>query len=191
MKYFKKLVGDNIYLSPIDLSDVDKYTEWINDLELSLNLGLSGRLITKEKEKELLAEMSKDFNFAIVTLEKDELLGNCGFHNIDLINKTAELGIFIGDKKHWCKGFGSEATMLLLAYGFNILNLNNVMLTVKEHNKRAIACYEKCGFKPIGMRRQANIYGTKKCGTLYMDILATEFPAAICLNLDQYLQKDH
>ncbi len=187
MKYFKKLVGDNIYLSPIDLSDVNRYTEWINDLELTINLGLSSQLITREKEKELLEEMSKDYVFAIVTLERDELLGNCGLHNIDLINKTAELGIFIGEKKNWNKGFGSEATMLLLAYGFNILNLNNVMLTVKEHNKRAIACYKRCGFKHIGMRREANIYGNKKYGTLYMDILAAEFPADICLNLDQYL----
>lgn len=38
-KYFKKIVGEKVYLSPINVEDVEKYTKWVNDLEISINLG--------------------------------------------------------------------------------------------------------------------------------------------------------
>lgn len=81
----------------------------------------------------------------------------------------------IGDKNYWDQGYGREAIELVLNYGFNILNLNNIMLNVYSFNKRAITCYENIGFKEIGRRREAYILGKRKYDEIHMDILADEF----------------
>ena len=43
MKYFKKLVGDRIYLSPRSTEDVEQFTEWLNDFETADYIGMSGK----------------------------------------------------------------------------------------------------------------------------------------------------
>jgi RimJ/RimL family protein N-acetyltransferase len=180
MKYFKKLEGRHIYLSPMSSEDAEKYVEWLNDLEVTHYLNMARRTVSVEKEKEFLQRMVKEENiFAIIRKDKDRLIGNCGLHNVDGINRTAELGIFIGDKSCWGKGYGEEAVKLLLDHGFNILNLKNIMLRVFSFNERARRCYEKCGFKTIGSRRKAIVYGSKEYDILFMDILSTEFTGSV------------
>ncbi|MBC8527182.1 MAG: GNAT family N-acetyltransferase [Candidatus Cloacimonetes bacterium] len=177
MKYFKKLVGEKCYLTPINLDDAEKYCEWINNLEVSKYLSLSRQQITIQKEREILEDMSKNRAqvFGIIEKKTDNLIGNCSLFNINHPNKRAEFGIFIGDKTYWDKGYGTEATKLILDYGFNILNLNNIMLEVYGFNKRAIKSYENVGFKIIGKRRNAKIIAGKKYDIIYMDILAGKF----------------
>lgn len=189
MKYYKKVVGKRLYLSPINPEDVEKYTEWINDLEITVNLTVAHKVITTAVEKEILEKLGKEgYNFAIVDLENDELIGNCGLMSVDNIQRTAELGIFIGNKEYWGKGYGQEVIGLILNFGFNILNLHNIMLKVKAFNKRAIKCYEKCGFKMIGVRRESLTYGDKKYDEYMMDILANEFKADL---VNSILNKVH
>jgi len=180
VRYFKKIVGERLYLSPINIEDAKKYTEWVNDLEITINLGIASEIITVEKEKEILEKISKEgYNFAIVELDEDELIGNCGLMDVNMKHRKAELGIFIGNKDYWNKGFGKEAVKLLLDYGFNLLNLHNIYLRVHSFNKRAVKCYKSCGFKEIGRRREAYIVGKEKYDDIYMDILATEFEGKI------------
>ena len=61
--YFKKIIGKKCYLSPIDINDVEKYTEWLNDLEILRNLQLYEAIISMENEKEFLKNLSKDHNY--------------------------------------------------------------------------------------------------------------------------------
>lgn len=174
MNYFKKLEGENIYLSPINLEDYDEYSKWINDLDISLNLGNVHQIYTLHKEKKHLKEVSKN-SFAIITKKDDKLIGNCGLMNVDSVHRQAELGIFIGEKDYWDKGLGTEAMKLLLDFGFNLLNLHNILLKVFSFNKRAISCYKKVGFKEIGRRRESREIAGKKYDEVYMDILSREF----------------
>lgn len=124
-------------------------------------------------------------NFAIVLLENDKLIGNCGLMNIDQTNRKATIGIFIGDKEEQNKGYGTEVIKLLLDYGFNYLNLHNINLGLMEFNKRALACYKKCGFKEYGRRRKCNFVNGKYYDTIYMDILAEEFKESYIQNKNQ------
>ena len=180
MKYFKKIVGEKVYLSPINIEDVEKFTEWINDLDITINLSLSPYIVTLEKEKEVLEKLSKEgYNFSIINLSNDELIGNCGLLKVNQIHRTGEAGIFIGNKEYWNKGYGTEAMNLLLDYAFNLLNLNSIFLRVHSFNKRAIKCYKKCGFKEIGVRREGYVVGDSKYDQIYMDILANEFEGKI------------
>ena len=174
--YFKKMIGKKCYLSPIDINDAEKYVEWLNDLEVTTNLGpIYYDMLNVENEKEIIKELSKKHNYSIVDMETDELIGNCSFLEIDNLNQTGEVGIFIGNKNFWGKGYGTEALRLLLDFGFKVLNLHNIQLKVYEFNKRGMKCYEKTGFKVIGKRREALKRGNKAFDIIYMDILYEEF----------------
>ncbi len=175
MKYFKKLSGKKCYLSPINQDDYEQYTEWLNDLEVTKYLSLSSVNITIESERNALETLSKEHNYAIIDLTSNKLIGNVGLMDINNINKTAEIGIFIGDKEFQNQGYGTEAIKLLLDYSFNLLNLNNILLKVYSFNHRALRCYEKCGFKIIGKRRKAQYFAGKYHDIIFMDILSDEF----------------
>lgn len=176
MKYFKKLVGDRIYLSPKNIEDVTEFTKWLNDFQTTDYVGRSAQIMTIEKEREYLETHQDDeASFVIVTEEDNKMIGTVSIENINHINRTGTLGIFIGDSKYREKGYGTEAIRLILEYGFKYLNLNNIKLDVLGFNKRAIACYKKCGFKECGTRRQCVFINGKYHDRLIMDILAEEF----------------
>jgi RimJ/RimL family protein N-acetyltransferase len=173
--YFKKLIGQKCYLSPIDENDAEKFTEWLNDLEVAYNINFHNRSINVEKEKEILNKLSKEHNYSIIDINTNGLLGNCGYNYLDHLNQTGEIGIIIGNKDYWNKGYGTEAIILLLDYGFKALNLHNISLWTNSFNKRAIKCYEKVGFKRIGNRREALLRGKERYDEMMMDILSIEF----------------
>jgi RimJ/RimL family protein N-acetyltransferase len=176
MKYFKKLIGEKCYLSPVSLEDVEKYTEWVNDMETGLYVLYGSNVIDTNKETEILSYLIKhNVIMAIIEKETNKPVGFCGLHDRNEIHRTTTFGISIGDKSYWGQGIGTEATMLLLDYAFNMLNLNSVLLEVIDYNKRAIKCYEKCGFTFIGKKRQAIFIAGVFHDTLLYDILASDF----------------
>jgi RimJ/RimL family protein N-acetyltransferase len=178
MTHYKKLVGEKCYLSPPSLEDAEKWTEWDNDLEVTIPMGEEAYTpYSVERTSELIGNVIKkqDHVFSIINLKTEKPIGRCMLFAMDQVDRRAMFGIAIGDKAYWNKGYGLEATQLILDYGFNLLNLNNIMLGVYSFNKRAITCYKKIGFKEIGKRRQARIIGGKKYDVILMDILADEF----------------
>ena len=175
MKYFKKLVGERIYLSPRNSEDVEQFTEWLNDFNTTDYIGRSGASVTLDTEKEYLSRVSKDTaTFVIVTLEDNKMIGTVSLEQIDDINRNATLGIFIGDKDYRDNGYGSEAIRIILEYGFRYLNLHNIKLDLMEFNERALKCYKKCGFQENG-RRKCKFINGKYYDSISMDILAEEF----------------
>lgn len=176
MKYFKKLLGERIYLSPRNSEDVEKFTEWLNDFETTDYIGRSNSIMTLNAEKKHLEEnISEEATFSIITINENRLVGTVSIEKINHINRTGVLGIFIGDKEYRKSGYGTESIRLILDYGFNYLNLNNIKLDVMEFNHTAMSCYEKCGFKKYGRRRKCNFLNGKYYDTIEMDILADEF----------------
>ena len=176
MKYFKKLIGDRIYLSPRNNEDIEKFTEWLNDFETTDYIGRSAYIMTLEGEKQYLEEnLNKNYDFFIITLNEDKLIGTVGLEHYDSINRTATLGIFIGDKDYRNEGYGTEAIKMVLDYGFNYLNLNNIKLDLMSFNERALKCYKKCGFQENGRRRKCKFINGKYYDSISMDILAEEF----------------
>lgn len=176
--YFKKLVGRTCYLSPVSKSSAESWTRWDNDLEVGIPLGSEPYTsITLETTQENIEQIIKEkiHGFDILEMDTDLLIGRCFLGSVDLVNRSARLGIVIGEKTHWDRGFGTEAIQLLLDYAFSILNLNSVNLGTYSYNERAIACYKKVGFKEVGRRREARIIDGKKFDALMMDILSSEY----------------
>lgn len=101
-KYLKTLVGDNVYLSPISLDDVEKYAEMVNDIKVLVGLGYLSytNIIDFESEKEFLISVKKEKMFAVRLLENDDLLGNVGFNSVDLLNRATTMGIMLGNPNY-------------------------------------------------------------------------------------------
>ena len=187
MGYTKKLVGDQVYLSPRTASDeeVQKFTEWMNDFQVTDYIASSSSLISAPSEREWLESSAKNFKdrlFNIVALNDDCLLGSISLDQIDSIHRSATLGIFIGDSNYRGKGIGTEAVNLILEYGFRYLNLHSIQLEVLSANKRAIKCYEKCGFKKTGQSRERLFIDGKYYDNVHMDILDHEFKGSYIRN---------
>lgn len=175
MKYFKKLIGERIYLSPMNVEDASTYVKWLNDFSVTDGIGSSYRVADLESEKKWIENNAGKYQFAIVRLEDDMLLGNCGLESIDHLKQCADIGLFIGEEENRNKGYGAETLHILLDYGFNYLNLNNIMLKVFSFNERAIACYKNVGFKEIGRRRKVYYLKGTFHDDVYMDILKEEY----------------
>ena len=176
MKYFRKLVGEKCYLSPISLEDAERYTEWVNDMEIGQVVLFSTAIFDLEKERETLQKLMKEsVSFAIVEKDTNKAVGNCSLMGISDVHRHSQFGIFIGDKTYWNRCIGTEATNLTLDYGFNVLNLRNISLEVFSFNTRAIRCYEKVGFKQVGQRRQFIFMAGQYHDVMIFDLLAEEF----------------
>lgn len=176
MKYFRKMIGEKCYLSPISLEDAEKYTEWVNDLEIGQFVIFSSALFDVDKEREILRKIMHDsITFAIVEKDTNKAIGNCGLIEVSDVHRHAKFGIFIGEKTYWNQGIGAEATNLTLDYGFNIMNLRNITLEVVSFNQRAVHCYENVGFKYAGKMRDYIYMAGKYHDVLIYDILASEF----------------
>ena len=176
-KYFKKLIGDRIYFSPISLEDTEDYLDMVNEIKVSAGLGciVYTGILDFESQKEVLSSLKKGKNFAVRLLENNELLGNIGFNSIGEIHRTAEIGIMLGNPKYQRKGYGMEALNLLLDYGFSFLNLRNIYLKVFEYNDAAYNLYKKAGFKEVGRLRKAVEIMGKTYDEIIMDMLREEF----------------
>ena len=176
-KHIKKIVGDNIYLSPISLDDVEEYTHMVNNNLVSVGLGspIYTGIYSEEREQEVLKSLKDSYNFAVIVIENDELLGNIAFYDVDLININGSFRIMLGNEKYYGKGYGKEAINLILDYGFSLLNFRNICLNVFEYNELAYNLYKKVGFKEVGrIRKRQEIMG-KFYDLIIMDMLSEEF----------------
>ena len=111
----------------------------------------------------------------VFTSDGWQLVGNISLHNIEQINRCAEVGLFIGDKEYWNQGYGREAMRLMLRHAFDHLNLNRVYLRVYETNPRGIRSYERAGFVQEGRLRQAQYFNGIFVDVLIMSVLRSEW----------------
>lgn len=177
-KYIPKIVGERIYLSPMFLDDLEQYTRWINDFEVTRYLGQAARCYSLESEKKALEKLvTEGHNFAVVLKGEERLIGNASVFDVQHLHQRAEIGLFIGEASDRGKGYGQEIIKLLVDYCFRYLNLNNIMLKVFSGNVAAINTYRKCGFKEIGKRARCYFVENKWHDEIYMEILRDEMPA--------------
>jgi len=176
MRYFKKLMGERVYLSPINPDDAERYVKWLNDKAVSGNPTIYPQMISLLSQRKKLEQMSTEGqNFAMVLAENDTLIGGISLTDIDACNRSAALGLFIGETEHRGKGYGAEAIRLILDYSFRTLNLHNIMLEVHGDNPQGVACYHKVGFKEFGRRHEAWFKDGRYVDLIYMEILDREF----------------
>lgn len=179
--------GERVALGPYRRDLLPLYLRWINDLEVTRTLGGNILPVTAEAEAAWYDTASKmDERHAPFTIYERATLrpvGNTDLREINHRHGTAEFGIMIGEKDYWGKGYGTEATALMLDYGFTILGLHNILLRVFSYNERGLHAYRRAGFKEIGRRREAHRFGGRAWDIVFMDCLATEFRSPVLRRL--------
>lgn len=148
----KRLYGQKVILREKQLEDASNDYAWATDRELTrldaaetYQMPFSAYLVAYH---EGISDLDKK-QFAIETLS-GEHIGNCVCYNFDKVSKEAELGILIGDRESWGKGYGTDAVKTLMLYIFNDLEMKRIFLHTLEWNIRAQECFERCGFTPCG-----------------------------------------
>jgi len=153
--------GGRVTLRPLGIEEAPLFQAWLNDPENQQYLQRFRPLTAVEERRwlETLHERTEDHVFGVALRDGDRLIGSCGLHGASLPNRRAQLGILIGEREFQGKGYGPEAIRLLLDYGFATLGLHRVGLDVYDNNVRGMRCYENCGFRREGTRREARWWG--------------------------------
>lgn len=171
------LTGKKSTLEPFGEEAIPSFLKWFNDLEITQYLN---RVLPmyEHGEREWLQNLHKhvetDVVFGIKTTEK-KFIGTIGLHRINHIHQNAVLGIIIGEKEEWNKGYGGDAIMTLLEYGFSRLNLHKVKLSVFAFNKRGITCYKHCGFKEEGRLKDERVHDWGRADEILMAVFRDDF----------------
>ena len=156
------------------------FTRWYSDPEVArLTRYQQSPLSSDEVQRFFYSRiMGSDFlAMAIHLRETDRLIGTCAFSQLDGDNGSTVYHITIGERDAWGRGYGTEATELMLAHAFTQLALHRVALTVFEFNSRAIRAYEKCGFVVEGRARQAILRDGRFWDEIHMSVLLEEWQA--------------
>jgi RimJ/RimL family protein N-acetyltransferase len=157
------------------------FSRWSRDAEFERLLDsnaprlFSAATIKTWIEEEMEKETVNFAFFMIQKLEDDRPIGfiDLGYRNWHTGN--AWVGIGIGERDSWGKGYGTDAMRLILRYAFDELNLHRVSLGVFEFNPRAMRSYEKAGFTVEGRERAAIHRDGRRWDVILMGILRSEW----------------
>lgn len=147
-----RLQGQKVVLREKQLEDAERDYRWATDHELT-------RLDAAEPYPMPYSTYLMSYPNGIFDSEKKQFaiesldgihIGNCTCYNIDRIHKEAEMGILVGDRDYWGKGYGADAVIILMKYIFEYLGMTRIFLHTLEWNIRAQECFKRCGFVPCG-----------------------------------------
>lgn len=177
------IFGDQIRFRGIEKEDLPHFVRWLNDPDVRQGLLMRYPLSLAEEEDWFAAMLKKAQPERPMAIEIQPdpgedvwvFVGNCSIFDIDWENRSAEVGIHIGEKEYWDQGFGTKAMRLLLLHGFDTMNLHRISLRVFETNQRAIRSYEKAGFILEGKMREAQYIRGRYADVLLMSVLQQEW----------------
>lgn len=174
------IYGERIRLRAMEREDLPRFTEWLNDPEVYAFLDMIYPFSLEEEQSwyENTLKLPPAEHPMVIEVKEGEgwrAVGNCQMGRINWRNRSSEIGLFIGDKDYWNKGYGTQVMQLMLRHGFDTLNLNRIFLRVYEANQRGVRVYEKVGFVHEGRMRQAEFRDGKMMDVLIMSVLRSEW----------------
>jgi RimJ/RimL family protein N-acetyltransferase len=181
--------GRQVFLRGIQKADVAAMATWTDDPDVTRLLfrGLRpAHAPVLEEEWEREQRDPSTANFAVCDGKDGAFIGTTGVFRIDWVMRHGEFRVFLGDKKSWNRGIGTECAKLMVVYGMEKLNLNKVWLGVNAANVGGVRAYEKAGFVREGILRQEQYRNFEYYDVIRMSILRSEY-ASRC---DGYLDRD-
>lgn len=171
------LAGDRVVLRPISLADAAPMFASLSDKE-SMRLTGTQQTFTFEEVKQYCQKVMKAddrADYAITAKGDPTYLGEVVLNDIDWINRSAGFRIALAREALFGQGYGTEATRLMIDYGFQTLNLHRIELEVYDFNPRAQHVYEKVGFVQEGVRRDALLWNGRYQNAIIMSILEEDW----------------
>ena len=149
-----EIIGNKVRLRGKSLSDVRNDYVWQSDPELvqldaAPLLGVSFPVYLLDYTDQVYHPKLNRYPFAVETFDGKHI-GNCTCYDVNETRGEAQLGIIIGDRNYWDKGYGADAVTALVNHVFLNANLKRIYLKTLDWNLRAQKCFEKCGFTPCG-----------------------------------------
>lgn len=175
--------GQHVRLRTLERSDLPVLHRWMNDREVmtwgrfSPDHMTSLAALEKEYEKELTGEESNRTTFVIERTDGGKPIGWCSLHTWDRKHVSVDVGIVLGEKGLWGQGLGSEAVGLLLELVFQQQGWHHAELYTLVENQRAVRSAEKCGFRRVGVHREATYFDGRYHDLLIMEQLKSEWDA--------------
>lgn len=169
--------GELIRLRAREEEDEPLLFTWFNDPEVTQFLTL--RYPLSHAKERMFIERNSDIayanaSFAVVRKDTGELIGGVSLEQASPENRSAVLGITIGDKSHWDGGYGTDTMRTVSRFGFEMMNLHRIELDVYADNARAVRCYEKVGYQLEGRLRDAVFKFGRYQDVLRMSVLEGE-----------------
>lgn len=173
--------GDRIYLARFDKANAETLRGWLNDP--AVNEWLISSQLPYSSDQELaffdLTEREWSagtaYRFQIHVAEDDRLIGIVGLDAVSLLHRRAEIGIFIGSLADQNRGFGRDAIVTLLRFGFDRLGLHSIAIKANAENERAVHLYSSVGFTGTGRERECAFMRGRFRDHVCFDMLAPEF----------------
>lgn len=174
------IYSERIRLRAPERADIPRFVAWLNDPEVRAGLSVVLPFSQADEENWFENMLKRPMEEHPLTIEARQgedwiAIGNCGLFDFDWRCRSAEVGIFIGEKNLWNQGYGTEVMRLLLKHGFQTFNLNRIALRVYETNPRAVRSYEKAGFIHEGRQRQGMYKDGQFIDILLMSALRSEW----------------
>lgn len=167
-----------VYLRALEPEDYKTSIHWRKDDETWALLGGTKYFVSEAYEKKWVEDAifsQSDIKLAICDTKSDSYIGNIYLNKIDKIHRSAIIGILIGEKEYRSKGYGREATLLMLKYAFQELGLHRISALILEENIPSRKMFEKLGFVQEGIYRDSLF----KCGSyknqVVVSLLSSEF----------------
>jgi RimJ/RimL family protein N-acetyltransferase len=153
------IAGKTIRLRDKKLSDVRNDYRWQSDPELAEldaapALIMSFSLYLLDYASGIRQRDHRRYPLAIEALDGTHI-GNCTCYDIDEKKGEAQIGIMIGDRDYWNRGYGTDAVNALVDFLFTKTQLDRLYLKTLVWNKRAHKCFIKCGFSPCGQMQRS------------------------------------
>jgi len=173
MSYKNFIEGKNIYLRELEIHDVNQnYCRWMNDLVVTQYLENRVEKWSIKELKNYVSKIKRNPNtlfWAVVLKDNDQHIGNIKLGHLDGINGFSDIGIIIGEKSFWGKGFATEAIKLVVDYAFNQLNLQKLIAGAHKNNFGSIKSFRKAGFTELGAKEKSLF-----CDDSYIDSMLLE-----------------
>ncbi len=156
-----RLVGGKVILRGKRLEDAELDYRWRSDEEIARldaapPLRMSYDEFLRLFRDQLRYPTPSSGRFAIDAVD-GTYMGNCMYYDMDTVNKQAEVGIVIGDREYWGRGYGYDAFVTLLDYLFSNTRMERLYLHTLVWNKRAQRAFQKCGFSPANNVRRSGM----------------------------------
>jgi RimJ/RimL family protein N-acetyltransferase len=173
-----RIEGETVRLRQRREEDLALFVRWYNDPEVRhwLHMSEAGEqtIETERQRWELTRHDPTRITFVIETRD-GVAIGNVGLIAIEEAHGRAELGVSIGDKDHWNRGYGTDAIRTLLGFAFETMGLRRVELITDHDNERGLRCYEKCGFVREGVLRAHRLRYGKPLDMVLMSVLREDW----------------
>ena len=169
-----EIIGTKVILRPQREEDAEYFAHWYNDPEVMFECGFY-EPTTLEEELKRIHSPGSDSEWYTVTDLDGNIVGETGLLRMWPHWRCADMSIIIPNPAHQGKGYGGEATHLMLDRAFGYHNMNRVAIGVVGLNTPALAFYDKIGFKKEGIQEQGYYHNGAFSDFVMMRILRSEY----------------